>query len=85
VGRGSDGCRTGQYNASLSMPTSCSSFNQCIKLNTTWGKGYVRKGAALHGARRYDEAISAYEEGLKHEDSPALRKGLEDVRSAKGK
>jgi stress-induced-phosphoprotein 1 len=58
---------------------------QCIELNSTWGKGYARKGAALHGARRYDEAILAYEEGLKHEDSPALRKGLEEVRSAKGK
>lgn len=60
-------------------------LNQCIELNSTWGKGYARKGAALHGARRYDEAILAYEEGLKHEDSPVLRKGLEEVRSAKGK
>lgn len=58
---------------------------QTIKVNPTWGKGYARKGAALHGARRFDEAIAAYEEGLKVEDSAALRKGLEEVKDAKGK
>ena len=53
-------------------------------MNPTWPKGYARKGAALHGERRYDEAIAAYEEGLKLEDSPALRKGLQEVKDAKG-
>jgi len=52
-------------------------------VNPNWGKGYARKGAALHGARRYDEAIAAYEAGLKFEDSPALRKGLKEVQDAK--
>ncbi|KAF7978316.1 hypothetical protein HWV62_927 [Athelia sp. TMB] len=56
---------------------------ECIKVNPSWGKGYARKGAALHGARRYDDAIAAYEEGLKHEDSPALKKGLKEVVDAK--
>lgn len=53
-------------------------------VNPSWSKGYARKGAALHGARRYDEAIAAYEEGLKLEDSPALRKGLKEVQDAQG-
>lgn len=56
---------------------------QCIKINPTWSKGYARKGAALHGERRFDDAIVAYEEGLKLEDSPALRKGLQEVKDAK--
>jgi stress-induced-phosphoprotein 1 len=56
---------------------------QCIKVNPDWAKGYARKGAALHGARKYDEAIVAYEAGLKLEDSPALRKGLKEVQDAK--
>ncbi|KAJ7929167.1 activator of Hsp70 and Hsp90 chaperone [Mycena leptocephala] len=56
---------------------------QCVLVNPSWSKGYARKGAALHGARRYDEAISAYEEGLTLEDSPALRKGLKEVQDAK--
>jgi len=57
---------------------------ECVKVNSSWSKGYARKGAALHGAKRYDEAIVAYEEGLKLEDSPALRKGLKEVQDAKG-
>jgi stress-induced-phosphoprotein 1 len=56
---------------------------QCIKVNPSWGKGYARKGAALHGARRYDEGVAAYEIGLKYEDSPALRKGLKEVQDAR--
>ncbi|KAI0643694.1 putative stress-induced protein STI1 [Trametes meyenii] len=56
---------------------------QCVKINPTWSKGYARKGAALHGERKYDEAIQAYEAGLKIEDSPALRKGLKEVTDAK--
>ncbi|KAL5508107.1 STI1 [Sanghuangporus vaninii] len=55
----------------------------CIKANPSWSKGYARKGAALHGAHKWDEAIAAYKEGLKLEDSPALRKGLKEVEEAK--
>lgn len=57
---------------------------QCVTLNPSWGKGYARKGAALHGAHRYDEAITAYEMGIQYEDSPALRKGLQEVKDAQG-
>ncbi|KAH9987900.1 activator of Hsp70 and Hsp90 chaperone [Russula compacta] len=57
--------------------------DQCIKVNPTWAKGYARKGAALHGQRRYVEAIETYESGLKIEDNTAIRKGLEEVKAAK--
>ena len=53
-------------------------------MNPNWSKGYARKGAALHGSRSYDEAIAAYEAGLKIEDSAPLRKGLQEVKDAKG-
>lgn len=53
-------------------------------MNPAWAKGYARKGAALHGQRRYAEAIETYELGLKIEDSPAIRKGLDEVKAAKG-
>lgn len=57
---------------------------ETVKLNPAWGKGYARKGAALHGARRYDEAIAAYNDGLKVEPgSAALTKGLREVEHAK--
>jgi tetratricopeptide (TPR) repeat protein len=68
----------------LSSPTD-GLKKKCIKLNPNWSKGYARKGAALHGAHRYDDAVTAYEAGLKLEDSPALRKGLKEVQDAKGK
>lgn len=63
--------------------TALEDAEQCIKLNQSWSKGYARKGAALHGAKRFDEAIEAYEAGLTLEDSPALRKGLQEVKDAK--
>ena len=53
-------------------------------LNPTWAKGFARKGAALHGSRRYDEGIAAYDEGLQLEGSPALKKGLQEIKDAKG-
>ncbi|KAG8218324.1 activator of Hsp70 and Hsp90 chaperone [Butyriboletus roseoflavus] len=58
---------------------------KCVTLSPSWGKGYARKGAALHGARRYDEAIAAYEKGIQFEDNPALRKGLQEVKDAQAK
>lgn len=54
-----------------------------IKANPSFAKGYGRKGGALHGARRLDDAMAAYEEGLKAApDDAGLKKGLEDVRRA---
>ena len=53
---------------------------QCIDLNPTWPKGYLRKGAALHGLFRWDEAVRAYELGLAHDPSlGALTDGLQDA------
>ncbi|KAG9034064.1 Hsp90 cochaperone [Tulasnella sp. JGI-2019a] len=57
--------------------------DQIIKVNPKWSKGYARRGAALHGAHRYAEAITAYEEGIIIEDSPALQKGLKEVKDAR--
>ena len=37
-----------------------------------WGKGYGRKGAALHGLAKYDQAIAAYEKGLDVEPGLAM-------------
>ena len=46
-----------------------------------WGKGYGRKGAALHGLGRFDQAIAAYEKGLDVEPGLAmLTKGLDDAK-----
>ncbi|WFD27919.1 Hsp90 cochaperone [Malassezia nana] len=55
-----------------------------IRLNPSFAKGYGRKGSALHGARRYDEAVAAYKAGLEAvPGDAALQKGLADVERAK--
>jgi len=56
---------------------------KCIEMNSTWGKGYGRKGAALHGLGRFDQAIAAYEKGLDVEPGLAmLTMGLEHATRA---
>lgn len=55
-----------------------------IELNSSFAKGYGRKGGALHGAHRFDEAIAAFNQGLKIAPTDAaLKKGLESVQQAK--
>lgn len=46
---------------------------QCIKLAPAWGKGYARKGAALHGLYRWTEAVAVYEAGLAADSSEASK------------
>ncbi|SNX85602.1 probable STI1 - Hsp90 cochaperone [Melanopsichium pennsylvanicum] len=55
----------------------------CINANPSFAKGYGRKGAALHGARKLEDAVDAYEAGLKMSPEDAgLKKGLADVKRA---
>jgi len=60
-----------------------SDADKCIEMNPSWGKGYGRKGAALHGMSQFDSAVAAYEKGLEIEPGLAmLTKGLEDAKAA---
>uniref|UniRef100_M4BU69 Hsp70-Hsp90 organising protein n=2 Tax=Hyaloperonospora arabidopsidis (strain Emoy2) TaxID=559515 RepID=M4BU69_HYAAE len=55
----------------------------CIHTKPDWPKAYSRKGAALHALKRYDEAVAAYEEGLKlDEHNAACLSGLTEVQIA---
>jgi stress-induced-phosphoprotein 1 len=52
----------------------------CIGLDPNFSKGYSRKGAALHAAKRFNDAIAAYQQGLaKFPNDAALQSGLESV------
>jgi stress-induced-phosphoprotein 1 len=55
----------------------------CIKVKPSWGKGYGRKGAALHTLGNWEDAKAAYEEGLKQEPgNSACVSGVEEVEKA---
>ncbi|EQC31285.1 hypothetical protein SDRG_10888 [Saprolegnia diclina VS20] len=55
----------------------------CIGVKPDWGKGYARKGAALHSLQDYDAAVAAYKEGLTHEpNNAACLSGIEEVEKA---
>jgi stress-induced-phosphoprotein 1 len=52
----------------------------CIALDPTFSKGFSRKGAALHAAKRYNDSIAAYQQGLaKFSNDAALQNGLASV------
>jgi len=56
----------------------------CLGLDPEFAKGYSRKGAALHGLKRYNDAIATYEEGLrKFPEDPGLKSGLAQVQKEK--
>jgi stress-induced-phosphoprotein 1 len=42
---------------------------KCIDIKADWGKGYMRKAMALHGLRKYEEAIPIYKKGVEIEPS----------------
>ncbi|CAB4381068.1 unnamed protein product [Rhizophagus irregularis] len=59
------------------------SANKTIELKKDWAKGYSRKGAALHGLGKLEEARDTYQEGLKHDPNNAqLKKSFDEVESA---
>ncbi|KAL3801498.1 hypothetical protein HJC23_000936 [Cyclotella cryptica] len=55
--------------------------NSTIAIDPNFAKGYSRKGAALHALKRYNDAVTAFEEGLaKFPGDASLKKGLDDVK-----
>lgn len=56
----------------------------CLNINPEFAKGYSRKGAALHALKRFNDSISAYENGLaKFPSDAGLRSGLDAAKRAK--
>lgn len=75
--------RSGCYAALHEYNDALMDADKCIRLKPDWVKGYVRRGAALHGMRRYREATEAYEAGLMLDASnQGCQQGLKDVKMA---
>ena len=57
--------------------------NTVIRMKPQWAKGYSRLGLAMHRLKKYEEAIEAYEMGLKLEpENDLIKKGLSSVKVA---
>ena len=57
---------------------------KCIEIKSDWGKGYQRRGMALHGMNQFDEAIKDYETGLKLDPENAqLKQSYEQCKKDK--
>ena len=75
--------RSAAYSGAEKWNEALKDAEKTIELKPEWGNGYGRKGAALFGMQKFDEARSAYALGLEKEpDNALLKSGLEDVELA---
>lgn len=57
--------------------------DETIAKNSTWPKGYSRKGSALVGMQKFVEAFEAYQQGLEQDpNNAALQQGQAEIRNA---
>ncbi|KAJ3102602.1 Hsp90 cochaperone [Phlyctochytrium planicorne] len=75
--------RSACYASLKDYATALADAEKTVDLNTSWAKGYSRKGAALYGLSRFKEAVEAYQAGLALEPGNSqLQKGLKDAEAA---
>eukprot|EP01062_Namystynia_karyoxenos_P019115 TRINITY_DN17159_c0_g1_i1.p1 TRINITY_DN17159_c0_g1~~TRINITY_DN17159_c0_g1_i1.p1 ORF type:complete len:592 (+),score=303.25 TRINITY_DN17159_c0_g1_i1:109-1776(+) len=78
--------RSAAYASMRDWPKALEDAKTCTTLKPDWAKGYTRLGAAFQGIHRYDDAIAAYERGLKIDPSmEALKSGLAQAQELKKK
>ncbi|KAH9584300.1 hypothetical protein LSM04_008310 [Trypanosoma melophagium] len=76
--------RSACYAALHKYENALTDAEKCISLKPDWVKGYVRRGAALHGLKRYDEAVEVYNKGLSVDPSnTACTEGIASVKKDK--
>jgi len=76
--------RSAAYSSLKKYELALKDAEKTIELKSDWAKGYSRKGAALHGMTKLDEAIAAYQDGLKIDpNNSLLKKGLDEVEADK--
>lgn len=75
--------RSACYAALKKYPSALEDADKCIQLKSDWVKGYIRRGAALHGLRRYADAAQTYQKGLSFEaNNSGCLNGIKDVEAA---
>ncbi|PVU88710.1 hypothetical protein BB559_005439 [Furculomyces boomerangus] len=72
--------RSGAYCATKDYTSALVDAEKVISIKSDWPKGYSRKGAALHGLQRLEDAKAAYEQGLVVDPTnPQLKKSLAEI------
>lgn len=61
--------RSGSYFNKGEFEKALEDAELCIQKNKDFVKGYSRKGLALERLKKHEEALNAYEEGLKLDSS----------------
>ena len=55
--------------------------DKCIEIKADWDKGHQRRAMALQNLGRFDDAIAAFEQGLKlNPDNAQIKQGLDQCR-----
>ena len=73
--------RSGALAALGNYPEALADADRVLQLSPTWVKGYSRRGAALYGMGRMQEALDTYEAGLGIEPGSAqMAQAADDVR-----
>eukprot|EP00002_Diphylleia_rotans_P014396 TRINITY_DN2805_c0_g1_i1.p1 TRINITY_DN2805_c0_g1~~TRINITY_DN2805_c0_g1_i1.p1 ORF type:complete len:569 (+),score=168.32 TRINITY_DN2805_c0_g1_i1:83-1789(+) len=72
--------RSASYASLRNYEKALTDADMTIKIKPDWAKGYSRKGAALQGAGRLEEAVQVYKKGLDVEPSnQQLKDSLQEV------
>ncbi|CAK0818956.1 unnamed protein product [Prorocentrum cordatum] len=76
--------RSGAWSSKGSHDSALNDAEKCLQIDPGFVKGYSRKGKALFDMQRWDEAETAYQEGLAKDPSNAgCKQGVADVGNAK--
>ena len=75
--------RSAAYAALNDYDAALTDADKTVAIKPDWVKGYSRKGAALYGLKRYDDACDAYNKGLEIDGTnDACKSGLADAETA---
>ena len=78
--------RSACYYSTQEFEKALEDADKCIEVKEDWAKGYMRRGLALAGQNKLEDAIDAYEKGLSLEPENAqLKSNLASAQQAKAR